>query len=244
MRLKLTIAYDGMLFSGWQSQAHGKTVQDAVELSLRELCSENITVYGSGRTDAGVHALGQVAHADVPDDRFTIRGWLPALNAHLPAGVRVMSVKEAAPDFHARFSSRAKIYRYTVWNAPVMPPLYLNRAWHITGKLDLDLLKTVCDSLTGRHDFAAFSARRLKPGRSSIRTVSAIRSSKQGRKLTLTFEGEGFLYKMVRMLTASAIRCAGGRLDHEEILRRLKDVAPRSTYVAPAGGLCLVRVVY
>jgi len=244
MRLRFILAYDGTLFSGWQSQAHGKTVQDALESSLKLLCAESITVYGSGRTDAGVHALGQSAHADVPDDRFPLRGWLPALNARLPEGVRVMSVKRVAPDFHARFSARSKIYRYTVWNAAVMPPLYLNRAWHVTGKLDLDLLKTVCESFVGSHDFAAFSARRLQPGRSSIRTVSAIRTSRQGRKLTLTFEGEGFLYKMVRMLAASAIRCAGGRLDIGEIERRLNGTAPRSTYVAPAGGLCLMRVVY
>ncbi len=244
MRLKLTIAYDGMLFSGWQSQAHGKTVQDAMERSFRKLCQESITVHGSGRTDAGVHALGQTAHADVPVNRFALSGWLSALNANLPAGVRVMGVKKVAPDFHARFSARTKVYRYTVWNAPVMPPLYLDRAWHVTGKLDLDVLRAVCGGLTGRHDFSAFTARRLKSGVSPVRTVSAIKVSKQGQKLTLTFEGEGFLYKMVRMLAASAIRCAGGRLDPGEIRKRLTDGGPRNTYVAPSGGLCLVRVVY
>lgn len=244
MRLRLTLAYDGTHFSGWQSQPDGKTVQDALESAFRVLCRERIVVHGAGRTDAGVHASGQTAHVDVPDDRFPVAAWLPALNAHLPPGVRVMGVKKTSSDFHARFSARGKVYRYTVWNGPVVPPLFLNRVWHMPWVLDLDTLESACESFMGRHDFAAFSARRSKTCESTVRTVASIRLRKQGPKLDLTFEGEGFLYKMVRMLTASAIRCAAGRLSPEEIHRCLKNSGPRTSHVAPAEGLCLVRVIY
>ncbi len=244
MRLRMTVAYDGTQFSGWQSQAHGKAVQDALESAFRLLCGERVIVHGSGRTDAGVHAERQSAHVDVPDDRLPVGEWLTAVNANIPPGVRVMSLKNAASDFHARFSARGKIYRYTIWNGPVMPPLLINRAWHVPGKLGPDLFKTACASLTGRHDFAAFCARRTKPGESTTRTVSAIRLSRKGHVWTLAFEGDGFLYKMVRMLAASAVRCASGRLPLDELHRQLKNAGPRASHVAPAGGLCLVRVLY
>ena len=244
MRLRMTVAYDGTQFSGWQSQSHGKAVQDALESAFRLLCGERVVVHGSGRTDAGVHAEGQSAHVDVPDGRLPVGEWLPAVNANIPPGVRVMSLKRAAPDFHARFSARGKIYRYTIWNAPVMPPLMLSRAWHVPGTLDPDLLKTACECFTGRHDFAAFCARRTKAGESTTRTVSAIRLGRKGPAWTLTIEGDGFLYKMVRMLAASAVRCASGRLPLDELRRQLKNAGPRASHVAPAGGLCLVRVLY
>ena len=155
-----------------------------------------------------------------------------------------MSLNKAAPDFHARFSARGKIYRYTIWNGPVMPPLLINRAWHVPGKLDEDLLRSACVSFTGRHDFAAFCARRIKDGESSTRTVSAIRLNRKGPAWTLAFQGDGFLFKMVRMLAASAVRCASGRFPLDELRRQLKNAGPRASHVAPAGGLCLVRVLY
>jgi tRNA pseudouridine38-40 synthase len=244
MRLRLTVAYDGTKFSGWQSQSHGRAVQDALESAFQLLCGGRIIVHGAGRTDAGVHAEGQTAHVDVPDDRLPVGAWLPALNAHIPPGVRVMGLRKAAPDFHARFSAKGKIYRYTIWNGPVMPPLLINRAWHVPEKLDGDLLRSACGAFTGRQDFAAFCARGSKAPEPTTRTVSAIRAARKGSVWTITFEGEGFLYKMVRMLTASAIRCGSGRLPVEEIRHRLKNAGPRTNHVAPAEGLCLVRVRY
>lgn len=240
----MTVAYDGTQFSGWQSQAHGKAVQDALESAFRLLCGERIVVHGSGRTDAGVHAEGQSAHVDVPDDRLPVGEWLAAVNANIPQGVRVMGLRKSAPDFHARFSARGKIYRYTIWNGPVMPPLLINRAWHVPGALDPGLLRAACESFTGRHDFAGFCARGSKAPEPTTRTVTAIRLSKKGPAWTFAFEGEGFLYKMVRMLAASAVRCAAGRFPLDELRRRLKNAGPRASHVAPAGGLCLVRVLY
>ena len=244
MRLRLTVSYDGTQFSGWQSQAHGKSVQDALESAFGLLCRERIIVHGAGRTDAGVHATGQSAHVDVPDGRLPIDAWLSAVNAHIPPGVRVMSLKKAAPDFHARFSAQGKIYRYTIWNGPVMPPLLINRAWHVPGELDADLLRSACRIFAGRHDFAAFCARGSKAPEPTTRTLTSIRPVRKGPVWTLTFEGEGFLYKMVRMLTASAVRCAAGRLALDEIRHLLRNAGPRTNHVAPAGGLCLVRVLY
>lgn len=244
MRLGFTLAYDGSRFSGWQSQAVGHTVQDAVERAFLALCRERVIVHGAGRTDAGVHAVGQWAHADVPEERLEVAAWLPALNAHLPEGVRIMTLQRAQEDFHARFSAKGKIYRYTIWNAPVMPPLLLGRAWHVPQPLDLAALRAACAAFGGTHNFASFSARRSKFDGQTTRTVSAIRIRKTGPQITLTFEGGGFLYKMVRMLSASAIRCASGRLSCEEIARRLEQGAPRTNLVAPASGLCLVRVIY
>ncbi len=244
MKLRLTLAYDGTQFLGWQSQPGGKTVQDALEAAFRELCGGRIVVHGAGRTDAGVHAAGQSAHVEVPDGRLPLETWMPALNAHLPAGVRVMGLKKAPADFHARFSARGKVYRYTVWNGPVLSPLFLHRAWHVPWELDPGLLKAACGCFVGRHDFAAFSARRSKAEESTVRTVSAIRVARQGPRLFLKFEGEGFLYKMVRMLAASVVRCAAGRLEIGDIRRHLEKAGPRTSQVAPAEGLCLVRVVY
>lgn len=244
MRLRLTVAYDGTQFSGWQSQSHGKAVQDALESAFRLLCGERIVVHGAGRTDAGVHAEGQSAHVDVPDDRFPVRAWLPAVNAHIPQAVRVMSVMKVAPDFHARYSARGKIYRYTIWNGPVLPPLLIGRAWHVPDKLDAGLLRSACQSFAGRHDFAAFCARGSKAPEPTTRTVSSVRLTRKGPLVVLAFEGEGFLYKMVRMLAASAVRCAAGKISPEQIRRMLREAGPRSNHVAPAGGLCLARVLY
>lgn len=244
MRLRFTVAYDGAQFSGWQSQSHGKAVQDALERAFQTLCGSSVSVHGAGRTDAGVHAMGQCAHADVPDQRLALESWRGALNAHLPPGVRVLRLQKASPDFHARFSAQGKVYRYTIWNGAVLPPLLNGRAWHVPDKLDVSLLRSVCGSLSGRHDFAAFCARRSKAAEPTTRTLSGIRVAKRGAEISMTFHGEGFLYKMVRMLAAAAVRCAIGRIPPEDLLCRLENAGPRINHVAPAGGLCLMRVLY
>ena len=244
MRLRLTVAYDGTGISGWQSQPNGNTVQDSLEMALARLCPGRTAVHGAGRTDAGVHADGQCAHADVPDGRLTPDAWMHAINAHMPAAIRVMRVRRASGNFHARFLARGKVYRYTVWNGPVIPPLENHRAWHVPHELDLGLLKSACALFVGTHDFAAFSAKRSKEPESTVRTIRSLRVVRRGQKITLTFEGDGFLYQMVRMLAGSAVRCAMGRLDFEELAARLREGAPRINLVAPACGLCLVRVIY
>lgn len=244
MKLLLEIAYHGAGLNGWQSQAGGNTVQDFLENAFRALGESNAAIHGSGRTDAGVHANAQQAHVDVPNGRFTPREWLAALNAHLPGAIRVMHVREVPEDFHARFSAIGKIYSYTIWNAPTAHPMLADRSWHVPWKLDPGLLRAACGLFVGTHDFAAYSARRAKEPEHTTRTIHRIDAELDGSKITLQFEGGGFLYKMVRILAAAIIRHAAGRCDLEELAARLRGTAPAFCHTAPACGLRLEKVIY
>lgn len=246
MRLKLTLAYDGAVFRGWQSQPGGGSVQDVLQQAMTRLAGgKKVSVQGSGRTDAGVHALGQVAHADVPDERGAPAFWLRALNATLPPVVRVMSAVRAADDFHARYGTTGKIYDYLLWTGPVLPPHWAGRAWHVQPPPDLGMLRRVAKALAGHHDFRGFSANRGTPVRDTRRHLRKITVSSDGPVIRLRFEGEGFLYKMVRMLAAAMVRVAQGKFPLADVRARLAaqpSALPRE--VAPADGLYLVRVAY
>jgi tRNA pseudouridine38-40 synthase len=247
MRLKLTLAYDGAPFAGWQSQVGGNTVQDVVEAALAKVAKTKIALHGSGRTDAGVHALGQVAHFDAPAaSRMRPEDWLRALNANLPPEIRVMRAARAGADFHARFSATGKIYRYDLWTAPVLPPHLHRRAWHVAPPPDFARLRKALAVFAGEHDFRAFAANRGGPPvEDTVRRITAIRVARSGPLWQITFEGSGFLYKMVRMLTGAAVRVARDREDLETLRRLLAE--PRTgrwAHVAPADGLTLARVRY
>lgn len=244
MRLLLEIAYHGAGLNGWQSQAGGNTVQDFLEKAFQALGERNASIHGSGRTDAGVHANAQQAHVEVSGGRFTNHEWLAALNAHLPASIRVMQIREITEDFHARFSAIGKIYTYTLWNAPAMHPMLADRAWHVPRKLDPDKIRAACALFVGTHDFAAFSARRTKEPEHTIRTIHRIDADFKEPKIELCFEGGGFLYKMVRILTAAIIRHAAGRCELYELESRLSTGGPAYCHTAPASGLCLEKVFY
>jgi len=245
VRLRLLLAYDGGAFQGWQSQASGKTVQDSLERAVAALIGRHATVHGSGRTDSGVHATGQVAHVDVPESRLSLAGWEGALNGHLPRELRVLRVQKASPGFHARFSATGKVYTYRVWNARSLHPLEIGRVWHIPSPLDFEKLREAAKSLTGRHDFAAFAANRGRPEENTERTIHRIGLRRTGALLTLKFEGEGFLYRMVRMLCGSMVRVAQGKETQEWLEAFLQNpAAGRTSYCAPAEGLCLARVLY
>ncbi len=239
-RLKLVIAYDGHPFSGWQSQAGGNTVQDFLQQAFEKVCGEKLVVHGAGRTDAGVHALAQCAHVDVPPQKID---WRAALNAHLPRTIRVMRWAQARVDFHARFSATGKVYRYRICRAPVLPPLELHRAWHFSSELDLDAMQHGAKHFLGSHDFAAFAANRGKPVRSTIRTIHSLEIRSRGTEITLTFSGDGFLYKMVRLMTGALVRVAQHRHEPEWITTLLAGET-KCTFAAPADGLYLVRVLY
>jgi len=243
MRLRLIIAYDGRDYSGWQSQTSANTIQDILEEALEKVSGKPTTVHGAGRTDAGVHALGQCAHADV-GATMTPAEWQRALNANLPPTIRVMKSSRASRSFHARFSAKGKVYRYLIRNGPVLPPHEFGRVWHVPQPLQLDLLRAGLAQLLGQHDFRAFSAERGKPPGETIRTIQKVSLARHGELLTLTFQGDGFLYKMVRMLTAAIVRVAQRRETLESLRARLKTGAPKSNYVAPPGGLNLMRVLY
>lgn len=244
MRLKLTLAYDGAVFRGWQSQTGGGGVQDLLqEVCMRLAGGQKVSVQGSGRTDAGVHALGQVAHADVPDDRGNPAAWQRALNAVLPPSVRVTGCVRVREDFHARYSAVEKTYDYLLWTGEILPPHQAGRVWHVRPAPELPRLRAAAGILRGRHDFRGFSANRGTPVADARRTLREIKVSKRGSLIRLRFVGDGFLYKMVRMLAAAMVRVGQGRADLEDLRRRLhggKSDLPR--VVAPADGLYLVHV--
>ena len=244
-RLKLVISYDGRDFAGWQSQRHGNTIQDYLEAAFERVCGTHLAVTGSGRTDSGVHALGQCAHVDVPAGQFPADRWLKALNGVLPAAIRILRAKFVGQSLHARFSTKGKVYRYRIINGAVRPPLEIGRAWHVPSPLDRELLGRAAKLFTGRHDFAAFAANRRKEERSTMRTVEYVRATGPGKLIEIEFSADGFLYKMVRMMVGEMVRCALGKESLQSIEVRLERASRASaSFVAPAAGLYLVRVRY
>lgn len=252
IKIRLLVAYDGSAFRGWQSQRGGETVQDTLEAVVAGIVGERITVHGSGRTDAGVHALGQTAHFELTGDQASRLGrlcegsrWEAALNASLPPRLRVLRASRAGAGFHARFSAIGKIYRYDLWHAPVMPPLLCGRAWHLHGELDLAVLQELAGLVEGTHDFRGFCADSGSLPESTVRTIRRAVVRGRGPAVSLTFEGNGFLYRMVRMLVGAMVRAARGKENPAVFAHRLAAGKPWPTpAMAPAEGLYMVRALY
>ena len=244
-RLKLIIAYDGAGFSGWQSQARGDTIQDRIEAAFAKVLGQKLRVHGAGRTDAGVHALGQCAHIDLPPTRLTPTVLVSAVNASLPPQIRILRCRFVARTFHARFLSRGKVYRYRLATTPVLSPFERGRAWHVTGALDDSALRACARLFVGRHDFAGFAANRGHPVTSTIRTIRKVRVRRTSSITEIEIEGDGFLYKMVRLMVGAMVQCAQGKRSLGQVRDRLHGLAlERARFVAPAEGLTLVRVTY
>lgn len=251
MRLKLTIAYDGRPYLGWQSQVGGNTIQDLLNEALEAVAKEPLRLQGSGRTDTGVHALGQTAHFDAPEgSNMNPYNWVPALNTKLPATIRVIACEEVPPGFHARFSATGKTYRYDICTDPVLPPLKAGLAWHLPRLLDADVLSHALAVFKGTHDFHAFAAYRGNEQEDTdyTRTIDAADFETLPDGYRITFSGNGFLYKMARMLTGSAVKVAQGKLPLDD-LANLLDQPPglpqgKAPLCAPADGLYLENVCY
>ncbi len=251
-RFRLDLAYDGRPYEGWQSQPGGRTVQDAVERALAAICPAVVSAQGSGRTDAGVSATGQVAHFDAPASwRMGGADWRRALNSKLPPTIRAIACAEVAPAFHARFSALEKTYEYHIATGEVLPPLRHGLAWHQRGLGPPGDLAAILCRFEGTHDFRAFSAKRhdgFDEARDTRRTLheASLRAGGEEGELVLRFRGNGFLYKMVRFLVGAAVYVLRGRLTVGELEGLLAGsgggtVAP---YCAPAEGLVLVAVRY
>jgi tRNA pseudouridine38-40 synthase len=244
-RLRLTIAYDGREFAGWQSQPNRNAIQDHIEAALVKILDRAARVHGAGRTDAGVHALAQVAHVDVPAKRLPTATWRVALNANLPSGIRIIACRQVPGEFHARFSAKGKVYRYRIWNAETFHPLEVGRAWHVPQRLDVAKLDAYAAFFRGEHDFASFAANRGTPPETTVRNLQRIQVRRQGALVTLELSGNGFLYRMVRMITGSLVQVALGRRDPDWVKELLREPGKEKTHhTAPAEGLYLVRVRY
>jgi tRNA pseudouridine38-40 synthase len=246
-RLKLIVSYDGASFSGWQSQTNRNTIQDHLESAFLRVCSEPVRVHGAGRTDAGVHALAQCAHVDLSHRRYEPKRWVSALNGLLPPAIRVMRCRFLSHTFHARFSAKGKTYRYRIWNAAVLPPFESGRAWHVVSRLDFDGMVIAAKEFCGEHDFVSFSANRGKPETNTVRIIRTVRLRRAGPCISMEFDGDGFLYKMVRMMAGTLVSIGLNKLSPQEIKARLgrpRKAISHGRTAAPADGLFLIRVRY
>lgn len=258
---KITLAYDGTDFVGWQRQASGVSVQGLLEDALRELDERDVAVAGAGRTDAGVHALGQVASFSL-ERRIAPHALVRVLNAKLPGSVRAVSAVNAPSGFHARFGARAKTYRYRVWNGECLSPFERRYAWHVSGALDLDQMATAARLVEGRHDFAAFQAaggargsteREVSASRITITTENTedtqnnhpLRVLCGGALITYEISGSGFLRHMVRAIVGTLVEIGRGRHAAEWMREVIASRdRGRAGPTAPSEGLFLVGVEY
>ncbi len=243
-RWKCVCAYDGRGFNGWQSQPDGRAVQDAIERRLRELLGHAVRVHGSGRTDAGVHALGQVFHFDAAWRHGPVR-LLAALRGGLPATIQIRSARRVPPDFHARFSARGKTYVYQIHHGGPADPFRHPYCWSIPQKLDVAAMRQAARRLCGRHDFRSFAADNGSGPGSAVRHLRRLVITGRGARLRITAEADGFLYKMVRGLVGALVAVGQGRLAPDDVVA-IRRAARRTNAVAtaPPQGLFLARVRY
>lgn len=250
MRVRAIIAYDGTDYSGFQRQANAPTVQAALEAALAQVSQERITILASGRTDAGVHAAGQVIAFDTAW-RHGLGDLHRALNAVLPADIAVQVVEGAAPDFHPRYDARSRCYRYTLYNAPARWPLARRYSMYVAASLDVAAMDEAAKYLVGEHDFATFG--QPPQGEVTVRRVLAAGWGKKppfgcaqgGHWLTFDIEANAFLYHMVRSVTGTLLQVGRGKMGVEEFIAVLASCnRHRAGPTAPPHGLCLMEVRY
>ena len=246
-KFKLVIAYDGTNYEGWQVQKTGLGVQQRVEEALQKLFPGAGRLHGSSRTDTGVHALGMVAHVEIPQQEFRmpVRKLALAINSFLPEDIRVLTASRAPAKFHARFDAAGKQYRYLVWNHTAMNPLLRTQAWHVPVPLDFKMMAGAARAIVGRHDFKSFAANRGYEMETTVRTVTRCEVRRQGRLFTFIIEGDGFLYKMCRGIVGTLVQVGQGKFPADAI-KRMVDAKDRrhAGMTAPARGLVLWKVNY
>ncbi|HEX3719321.1 MAG TPA: tRNA pseudouridine(38-40) synthase TruA [Verrucomicrobiae bacterium] len=247
MKLKLTIAYDGSNYAGWQTQKTGIGVQQRVEEAIAKIFPNAGPLRSSSRTDTGVHALGMVADVEIPSDmvKMPVGKIALAVNAHLPCDIRVMAAVRCRDNFEARFSAKGKQYRYFIWMGVAMNPLLRQRAWHVSRLLDLAAMRSAAKLFLGRHDFKSLAATRNYEMSSTVRTLARCDIKRNGPLLTFVIEGDGFLYKMCRGIVGTLAQVGQGKIPPgaiKEILAKKDRTAAGMT--APAHGLVLWKVFY
>ncbi|WP_303721284.1 tRNA pseudouridine(38-40) synthase TruA [Malonomonas rubra] len=242
-RIKLTIEYDGTDFVGWQVQPNGVSIQQRVELALEQLLGEKVRVYSSGRTDAGVHALGMVCHFD-SDRGLPLSAWREGVNRFLPVTIAVRKAEIVDDDFHARFSAKRKRYRYSLMRTEVRSPLQRRTSWQIRQPLDMVSMRRAAQQFVGEHDFAAFRTSGCA-AETTWRRIFSVDLIEEGEMLYIDVCGSGFLKNMVRMMIGTLVEIGRGKrpvIDVEKLLCGSMEIGPALT--APAQGLCLMEVEY
>jgi tRNA pseudouridine38-40 synthase len=241
--LRLLIEYDGTAYGGWQVQDNAPTVQGTIEAAIRAMSSEAVRLRAAGRTDAGVHARGQVANfyteGSIPD-----AGWRKGLNSHLPPDVAIRDAVTAPLDFDARRHAHGKLYRYTIWNHETRAPLQARFAWHVRRPLDAGAMQAAAAALVGRHDFSAFRAADCERV-STVRDLSRLAVARAGDEVTVEVTATAFLKNMVRIIVGTLVAAGHGALGPEE-LAAIRDAGDRTRagVTAPPQGLCLEEVYY
>lgn len=239
----LQIEYDGTQYAGWQVQPNGLTVQEVVEAALAQLLGQQVRIHSSGRTDAGVHAKGMMAHFQT-DANLPLKAFREGVNRFLPQDVVIRSAEEKEAGFHARYAAKGKWYRYTIYQSKIRSPLYARTAWHLRNSLDIEKMQAAASDLVGKHDFQAFRSSSCV-AQTTIREIFEVEIVSEGDFVYLDFRGAGFLKNMVRMLVGTLVEVGQGRRpvdDVKKLLQKHHELSSGAT--APAHGLCLQKVWY
>lgn len=241
---KILLAYDGGRYNGWQKQGNTEnTIQERLERILSEIAGEETEVFGSGRTDAGTHATGQVMNFHI-NWQATAEELLAAFNEKLPEDIAGLSIAEMPPRFHSRLSAKGKHYAYTIWNSKRPPVFWRKYAFWCKEALDVEKMQAAARFFLGKHDFKSFCAnKRMK--KSTVRRLDEIGFEQKGDRLILHFYGNGFLYQMVRILVGTLIEVGEGKRQPEEMSEILREKSREAAgFTAPSRGLCLREVFY
>lgn len=243
MRIKVTLMYDGSAFNGWQIQPNSHTIQGELQDILKSITRDDITIYGSGRTDAGVHALGQVFHFDTTMNLPT-KAWLALLNNNSSEAISIVSVEQVDSIFHARFDAIGKIYEYRLNMGPYNP-FERNTVFQLNRQLDIESMKHAMQHFIGTHDFSTYNKRSLQEVPDQVRTIHSFELIQEGNQLLFRIEGTGFLRHMVRMIVGSVVAVGMGKItpDTVKINLDLKDKTVSKYNIDPCG-LYLVKVKY
>ncbi|HOX36783.1 MAG TPA: tRNA pseudouridine(38-40) synthase TruA [Candidatus Brocadiia bacterium] len=241
--IKIVIEYDGTNYAGWQRQPDAATIQQSIEDAILSVTGAHSDVIGAGRTDAGVHAVGQVANflteSGIPPASFR-----EALNANLPSDIAVLSAEDTDHAFHARFSATGKLYRYSIINRRPRSPMSRFHAWHVPLSLDAGAMRDAAQCLAGTHDFAAFQAVG-RPVKSSVRNVRQAEVEADGDMIVFSIAANGFLYRMVRNIVGTLVLVGHGKLDLQDFKKVFESLdRKKAGMTAPPQGLCLVSVSY
>lgn len=241
--IKLTIEYDGTCYAGWQRQNNAIAIQEKLETAIKNVVGEQITLFGSGRTDAGVHALNQIANFKtstlIPSQQLHF-----AINAHLPDDIVVKSSQDVDENFQARFDAKWKVYKYTVYNNNIPLALSRNFCHFLDYPLNLNEMRNGAELLKGKHDFSSFKTG-AKPDDNNVRELKVLDIKRDGKYIYFVLEGNGFLRKMVRRIVGALLEIGRGKMSVENLRYTLASKDPKVCIeTAPAKGLCLIEVKY